>query len=209
MIALAMPLKTAQRLMDTDKITRISVLLKDEDLLPVFLKEMEPILRPLDMEATEWLEHPVAATSKGGLEILRVFRGLFLSVVAMIAAMAVANSMMKSINERIREIGTFRSFGFRRNDIIWLFSLEGLYLGFLSCLVGIVCSIILAFLIGQMGLSFKAGVLSTAIPVRIGYAFATWLGTAILLSLVTFFASWIVSLRASRMIIADALRYIA
>lgn len=208
---LAMPLATAQQLFDTDRITRYVVLLNDPKLIPEFLRDFTARARAagLNLEAVKWIDHPVAAVSKGALEVLSVFRGLFLAVVALIAAMSVANSMLKSINERIREIGTLRSFGFHRRDIVLLFSFEGLFLGLFSCMAGMLVTVILAFVIRNLGLTFKAGVLSTPMPLGFSMAFSAWVVTALLLSLITFGASWLVSRRASRMIIADALRHTA
>ena len=171
--------------------------------------ELKKKVEGLDAEAVKWLDHPVAAMSKGGLEVMAVFRALFLGVVAVIAAMSVANSMMKSINERVREIGTLRSFGFRRLDIVLLFSFEGLFLGFASCLAGMLVTSLLAFLLSRAGLSFKAGLLSTPMPLSFSMPFPLWLTTAASLGLITFAASWLVSRRAARMVIADALRYTA
>jgi putative ABC transport system permease protein len=208
---LAMPLATAQRLLDTDRISRYSVLLEHESQISAFKQDFSEKAQAagLDLETLAWIDHPLAAMSKGGGEILKVFRGLFLTVVAVIAAMSVANSMMKSINERIREIGTLRSFGFRKGDIIWLFSLEGLFLGLFSCLGGILVSALLAFVLRNLGLTFNAGVLSTPLPLNFSFAFRIWFGTAAGLSLITFCTAWLVSRRAAGMVIADALRHTA
>ena len=205
------PLATVQSLLDTDRITREVVLLKDADMVPAFIHDFTERSREagLDLEAIKWIDHPVATVAKGGLEVMGVFRALFLGVVAMIAAMSVANSMMKSVNERIREIGTLRSFGFRRLDIVLLFSFEGLFLGLASCLGGIIVTTFLAFVLTHLGLSFKAGVLSTAIPVAFSFAFRPWLTTALFLGLITFLASWLVARKAAKMVVADALRAVA
>lgn len=206
-----MPLDLARQLFDTQQLSRYMVLLKDPAMIPAFVSDTERKAKEigLDIEILPWKDHPVAAIAKGGLEVLRVFRGLFLSVVAVIAALSVANSMMKSINERIREIGTLRSFGFRQRDIEMLFSFEGLVLGILACAAGVLVTIVLAFVLSHAGLTFSAGVLSTPMPVRFSMAPFSWLITAITLSMITFLSSWIVSRRAARMVIADSLRYVA
>jgi ABC-type antimicrobial peptide transport system permease subunit len=67
----------------------------------------------------------------------------------------------------------------------------------------------LALLLSNAGLTFKAGVLSTPMPVHFSMDFASWGITALTLSLITFLASWLVSRRAAKMVIADALRYVA
>jgi putative ABC transport system permease protein len=208
---IALPLTTAQQLFDTDRISRELVLLWKPSEIASFTGDFLRHAREqnLDVEAIPWLDHPVTAIAKGGLEVLGVFRGLFLGVVAVIAAMSVANSMMKSINERIREIGTLRSFGFRRLDIVLLFSLEGLFLGLVSCAAGVVLTSVLAWVLSHVGITFKAGVLSTPMPLMFKMAFSLWLTTALGLGSITFLASWLVSLRAARMNVADALRYTA
>lgn len=208
---ITLPLSAAQRLFDTDRLTRYMIFLRDPADLPAFTAELrrKAAEEKLELEIVPWMDHPIAAIAKGGQEVLRVFRGLFLSVVAVIAAMSVANSMMKSINERIREIGTLRSYGFRRRDIVLLFSFEGLGLGFFACLAGMLATTALALLLSNAGLTFKAGVLSTPMPVHFSMDFASWAITAVTLSLITFLASWLVSRRAARMVIADALRYVA
>ena len=204
---LALPLKAAQTLLDTNRITRFYILLKDKNQIGPFVAEMKKKAAQESIEATAWIDHRVAATSKGGLEILGVFRALFLSIVAIVSAMAVTNSMMKSVNERIREIGSLRSFGFRQRDIQLLFSFEGLLLGFVSCFLGVLVSIFLTFFIDSLGLSFTSGISSTPLPVKISVAFAPWLSSSFWLCLITFLSSWIVAYRASRMVVADALRY--
>ena len=206
-----MNLADAQRLFDTDRVTRYMLYLEEGTNLRAYAADLSRRANEagLEVEVVPWFDHSIAAMAKGGQEVLRVFRGLFLSVVAVIAAMSVANSMMKSINERIREIGTLRSYGFRRRDIVLLFSFEGLGLGFFSCVAGMAVTAALAFVLSNIGLTFKAGVLSTPMPVRFAMDFSSWAVTAVTLSLITFLASWLVSRRAARMVIADALRYVA
>ncbi|MGE3261782.1 MAG: ABC transporter permease [Bacteriovoracia bacterium] len=206
-----LPLTAAQQLLDTDRITRFSVLLNDEGTRNAFVRDYEEKIRAsgLDLEVVHWLDHPVGSASKGGMAVLNMFRWLFLTIVAVVAVMSVANSLMKSINERIREIGTLRSYGFRRTDIVLLFSFEGLLLGFFACLLGIILSSALAFAISNGGMTFNAGVMSTPLAIKIDLALGVWAGSSFVLCLVTFLASWIVSRRAAKMTIADALRHIA
>lgn len=208
---IALPLPTAQELFDTDRITRVSVLFSDPDTAPGFIRAFKSAAAKmnLDLNAFPWTEHSAAAAAKGGLEILGVFRGLFLMVVLVVAGMSVANTVMKSVNERVREVGALRSYGFRQKDVHFLFSFEGFLLGLFSCLAGIVVTIVASFLISSLGLTFKAGILSTPIPVRMSIALSSWMISAVTMSMIAFVASWVVSWRRSRMVIADSLRYVA
>ena len=206
-----LPLKSAQQLMDTDRISRTAVLLTKDSDIDDFIEDFrfQAKTQNMELDAIPWLEHPIAATAKGGMEILSTFRNLFLSVVAVIAAMSVANTMMKSINERIREIGTLRSIGFRRSDIVLMFSAEGLFIGAFSCITGLVVTVMLSLLISHAGLTFKAGILSAALPVRISLALSTWLSSLFVLCLITSGVSWVVSRKAARTVIAETMRHVA
>ncbi len=206
-----MPLATAQSLLDTDKVTRISVLLADPATAPDFISDFTAAAarEGLRLTALPWQEHPAAAAAKGGQEIISVFRNLFLLVVLVVAGMSVANTVRKSVDERVREIGTLRSYGFRARDIRFLFSFEGLLLGLFSCTAGVVVAAGAGALISALGITYEAGVLSTPIPLRISLVLGTWAASVAGMSLVTFAAAWLVSRRRSRMVIAESLRYVA
>lgn len=207
----SLPLAMAQKLADTDIITRWSVLLKDENQTINFIRDFNKKAKSASrsIHAVEWVEHPVAASGKGGLELLEIFRGLFLTVVSVIVSMSVANTMMKSINERIREVGTLRSFGFRQSDIVFQFSIEGFFLSVLACAGGFIGTLFLSFIISKAGLTFKAGILSTPLPLEIAFAPITWTSSILVLSLLAFGTSYLVSRRVSKMIVADLLRHVA
>src|SRR5690606_4908706 len=81
---LILPLSTAQEILDTKRVSRYSVLLQKDSDSHSFLRDFQNFINDSgkDIEATYWLEHPIAATAKGGLEILRIFSRLFLGVVA-------------------------------------------------------------------------------------------------------------------------------
>ena len=53
------------------------------------------------------------------------------------AAVGIVNSMLMSVHERTREIGTIRALGMRRRLVVRLFLLEGLALGLVSATLGV------------------------------------------------------------------------
>jgi ABC-type lipoprotein release transport system permease subunit len=53
------------------------------------------------------------------------------------AAVGIVNSMLMSVHERTREIGTVRALGMRRSMVVRLFILEGLALGLVAAATGI------------------------------------------------------------------------
>ena len=73
----------------------------------------------------------IIQANQSALAVLSAF--LFLA-----AAVGIVNSMLMSVHERTREIGTVRALGMRRAMVVRLFILEGLALGAVSAAIGIV-----------------------------------------------------------------------
>ena len=72
----------------------------------------------------------IVQANESALAVLSTF--LFLA-----AAVGTVNSMLMSVNERTREIGTIRALGMRRRGVLRLFVLEGLALGLTSAVLGV------------------------------------------------------------------------
>ncbi|MEO8500508.1 MAG: FtsX-like permease family protein [Vicinamibacteria bacterium] len=53
------------------------------------------------------------------------------------AAVGIVNAMLMSVHERTREIGTIRAMGMRREGVVRLFLLEGLALGVVAAILGV------------------------------------------------------------------------
>src|SRR5262249_51118240 len=147
------------------KITMVSVQLKGDDEVDGFIKRLTAAAdaKGLKFDVMPWQEHNIAAYLKGGMQILHVFRNLFMAIVVTIGVMSVANTMMKSVNERIREIGTLRSLGFYRRHLVYMFALEGMFLSLLACALGLAGTLVATVLIAQLGITYKAGFLSVPI----------------------------------------------
>jgi putative ABC transport system permease protein len=73
----------------------------------------------------------IIQANETALAVLSAF--LFLA-----AAVGIVNSMLMSVHERTREIGTVRALGMRRAMVVRLFILEGFALGVVAATAGIV-----------------------------------------------------------------------
>jgi ABC-type lipoprotein release transport system permease subunit len=69
------------------------------------------------------------------------------------AAVGVVNSMLMSVHERTREIGTVRALGMRRGVVVRMFVAEGLMLGLLSAAAGVALGAALVLYLGARGIA--------------------------------------------------------
>jgi putative ABC transport system permease protein len=122
--------------------------------------------------------------------------------------MSVFTTLLKAVNERVREIGTLRSIGYRRRHIVWLFTLEAALLAAVSAAVGIVATAAAVAAINAAGLSYKGGIASTAIPLTISLLPSATLFAVVFLSAVAVLAALLPARRAARLGISAALGHV-
>lgn len=205
-----LPLPLAQKLLDTDKVTTIAVRLRNKDHIPEFVERVKRQLRNkgLDLDVIPWKDHAVGAFMRGSMDITNTFRNLFMVIVVTICVLSISNTMMKAVTERTREIGSLRSFGFLRREIATMFALEGLFLALLSCLCGIILTVLSSVLINYSGITYKAGLLSAPIFLTVALNPLVWLLNTLWLTLLAAGTAWICSRKAANMVIADAMRHV-
>lgn len=202
-----LPLPLAQRLADTDAVTMYVVLLRDAREAPAFAAALDALSaeRGLDLAAVPWDEHVIAEMYRRSTSILSIYRNLVVLIVVTIAGMSVLTTMLKAVNERVREIGTLRSIGFRRRHVLGLFSFEAALLGAVSSGVGLVATWGLIHLINGAGLSYNGGVAATPIPLTVSLVPAACVFALVFLSGVAMIAALLPARRAARLSIPDAL----
>jgi len=135
-----------------------------------------------------------------------VFRSISLflmgigSISLLVAGVSILNVMLMSTMERTKEIGVMKAVGASRNDILWMFLLEALFLGVAASLIGGVLSFGGGFLVNYLILDDVSYLLapSNLLYIIAGIAFG------IITSLVGgMYPAW----KASQMRPLDALRY--
>ncbi|MBI4611512.1 MAG: ABC transporter permease [Candidatus Rokubacteria bacterium] len=207
--AILLPLPMAQRLVQSDRVDRVVVLLTDTDLTdPVARRLSDEIERGgWPLEVRRWTElasfyHRVVRVYEGMYRFVRV-------VIALIVVLSILNTMLMAIFERTREIGTLMALGVGRPVVAELFLLEGLLVGLVGAALGTVAGV------GTCHLMNALGGIAMAPPPGASRGYVVFLNVVPRVLLLTFASSVLTALvsslypalRASRMRVAAALRY--
>jgi putative ABC transport system permease protein len=203
--AIKMPLAGAQQLLQTSKIERLLVTLRDTDDTAAVHASLAGVLRGVEFK--EWSE---LATFYH--QVVLLYNGIFgfLGMVVFgIVIFSVANTIMMSIFERTREIGTLMAIGTTRTAIWRMFLAEGFIIGVVGGMLGIAAGAAASWAInhGRFMLPPPPGYTQ-------GYALRVTLQqgvvmTAFVISVVTATLSSILpALKASRLAVVDALGHI-
>ena len=131
---------------------------------------------------------------------------LFVSVMALllgvVGALGLAGTMTMNVVERSREIGVMRAIGARDRAVLAVFMVEGLLIGFLAWLVGVVISLPISKILSDaLGESFVQRPLAFT-PALDGIGL--WLVAVAILAVV---ASFLPAFRATRLAVREVLAY--
>lgn len=204
-----MPLTAGQRLMDTDKITMYTVRMKPGRSQAVFIQSIQEgaASQGFNFDVMPWRDHDFGAFIRNTNQILGTFKGIFMTIVVAIIVLSITNTMIKSVSERIREIGTLRSLGFFQTDIRRIFTSEGLIIAAVSCGLGLLLTILVSLAINYSGITYRAGLLNVPIFLSVGLNPTIWFYNSFWLCLLSAVTGWLASRQVARMVVADALRH--
>lgn len=107
---------------------------------------------PEEVEVLGWKEAlPFLRDTQGRMRFILFGVGLVLFAISIFG---VINTMMMSVWERVREIGTLLALGLRRRQIVQLFLIEGGLLGVIGALFGAVVGNLVCVVAGITGVTF-------------------------------------------------------
>ena len=123
---------TAQRLLDTERVSTLGVYLNRMADTPGAQARLAAAFPKLTVQT--WLDQ--AAMYKSVRALYNIIFGALGAIIGVIVVFVVANAMAASIVERTREIGTLRTLGTMPSQLLGVLSLEGLVLGGAGALCG-------------------------------------------------------------------------
>ncbi|MFZ6743232.1 ABC transporter permease [Undibacterium sp. JH2W] len=136
-------IKTAQKLLNTQRISSLGVFLNSMDATLPAQARLAKTFPGLTVQ--NWLEQAFFYKSVRDL-YNRIF-GALGAIISVIVIFVVANAMAMAIIERTREVGTLRAMGTLPGQLIRSFSFEGMILGGTGAIVGAVLAITVALLL--------------------------------------------------------------
>lgn len=134
---------TAQRLLNTRRVTTLGVFLKDMESTQASRARIANA--NLSLQVQTWLDQAAFYQSVRAL-YNRIFGALGL-IIGVIVVFVVANAMAMSIVERTREIGMLRALGTLPGQLTLTLALEGMVLGAIGALVGSIAAAAVSLLL--------------------------------------------------------------
>jgi putative ABC transport system permease protein len=117
--------------------------------------------------------------------------------------------MWLSVRERIKEIGTMRAFGTQKEQILFIFLMEALFLGFIFVGGGAIFSTLLIGLLNSLAIPIHSdGIKMFLMTQTLHFSMSTGLfvKTVVVFSLVATLGAFFPAIRAARLRPVDALR---
>lgn len=148
--ALRMPIEMARKLLRVEGAHRWMTLLKDTDLTEQTAARVRQIIAGSDYQVLEWREL-ADFYNKTETLLLRQF-GIVKTIIGIIIILSISNTMMMAVVERTGEIGTIVALGVRRRKVMQLFVAEGLVLGVVGAVLGLLAGYALAAIISFIGI---------------------------------------------------------
>jgi len=134
--------------------------------------------------------------------LIMMVRVILISIVLI----SIMNIMMMSVYERTSEIGTIAAMGTPPGKIRSLFLVEGFSLGIMSTLIGIIIGVGILSVLNLVKVSFKFGRMNLTLAP--GIPWNEVIVSAVIVVIISVFASWQPAHKASKMEPVDALGHI-
>ena len=145
--------ETAQRLMQTDKVSRLVVVLKRTEDTMTAKAAIDSMLIDQGGKVTfsviPWTD--LAEYYHSVRDIYNIIFGFTGFVVVAIVFLSCTNTMFMATMERVREIGTLKAIGVSNGWVSLMFLFEGFFIGLLSVGIGIVMKYIFSLIINSIG----------------------------------------------------------
>jgi putative ABC transport system permease protein len=201
--------ETAQRLANTGRVRNLVLQLERTEMTEPVRRELQSKYDQAGLPVVVKTWEEMAPYYRSVARLYHAIFGFLMLVIFVIVLASTANTIIMSIGERVQEIGTLLAMGTSRAKLVQMFLYEGLVLGVLGAVFGILVAAGLSWWINRAGLvmppppGWDQGYL---LKIRVemwlvGVVFGLMMVTAILSTVIP-------AIRAARMKIVDALGHV-
>lgn len=118
-----------------DGVSEISLILENDKLTSEIITRLKPLIKEYDLEIFSWKDtHKELDTA---LSVASFFLLIMVLIVLVVVSTGIINTVLISVFERIRDIGTMRAIGMRKTQVLSIILIEAGTLGFFASLIGI------------------------------------------------------------------------
>jgi len=195
----------AQRLLMTDRVSTLSVYLKDMERVAAILPQLGGAAPGVAFRP--WWDQAYYYNSVKGL-YNRIF-GLLGVIIAALVLFSVINTLAMAVVERTREIGTLRALGAHPEEIVAQFVREGTLIGAVGVVLGNLLAWAIILLLPYLGLEMPAPPgRSEGYPLLVSASVPLYVVTDAVIVLLCASAAWVVSRKAARKPVVEALGHV-
>ncbi|MCG7495631.1 ABC transporter permease [Vibrio sp. Of7-15] len=195
----------SQSLLDSDKVSSVSIFLYDHDLTLGKWKKVQS--EQTELEVNPWWERAFYYEKVKNLYD-NIF-GMLGSVIAIMVFLAISNTMAITVVERTREIGTLAAMGSYRKEIVRNFTYEGMLMGLLGSLIGVVLTLGICIFTIVVEINMPPPPGSTMeYPVFVNFSPELATATVFALTFICTAAAWIIARKGAKKPIVEALSHV-
>jgi putative ABC transport system permease protein len=198
-------LKDARKLLriKKDEVNEIVIKLKNPDMLQKANKELVKFVKSVQkpkLEVHTWIKLSPFANIISILDIMTFSIEIILISIVLVS---ILNVMIMSVYERIKQIGTMKAMGTPKSFIVSMFVNEGMLLGIFGFIIGVVLSVALIFIIGDIHYNFGRQSNLVLVPV---IDWGSVVSVGVMVVIISILASLYPAVKAASLKPIDALR---
>ncbi|MEO1927324.1 MAG: FtsX-like permease family protein [Nautiliaceae bacterium] len=198
-------LKDARKLLRIKKaeVNEIVIKLKNPDMLQKANKELVKFVKSVQkpkLEVHTWVKLSPFSNIVKMLDLMTFSIEIILISIVLVS---ILNVMIMSVYERIKQIGTMKAMGTPKSFIVSMFVNEGMLLGVFGFIIGVVLSVVLVFVIGDIHYSFGRQSNLVLVPV---IDWGSVVSVGIMVMIISILASLYPAVKAASLKPIDALR---
>jgi putative ABC transport system permease protein len=197
-------LPVTQDLLQTDKISRLIVVLRETSQTDISIAQIRTQFPNLTV--IPWYEK--ATFYHSVVNLYWTIFGFLGSIIIIVVILTSFNTLMMTVMERIPEVGTLMAVGIPRVKVMWGFLLEGGLIGLFGAIIGVIATLLVAVVVNLIQIPMPPPPGGTfGYPFKLHLVGEYFIVIPLLITFACMLATYIPARYASRLNISWALRH--